>query len=157
MRTASRQWSLFNPVCTHLSCPVWLKLCAICHSQRLQVPGSARLLTRLSMGIATSYHHCESKPLTTHSCVPGLGIQLTNKSPVKVVQPRISPMKSAEMCVSELNHAFARLITCNRSQLKLTPTVSEDGSDDEGATVHGISPLLNRGGVSVVSPSVKKS
>ena len=66
-------------------------------------------------------------------------------------------MKSAELYVSELNNALCLpLISYNRSQLKLTPTVSEDGSEDEGATVHGISPLLNRGGVSIISPSVQK-
>jgi hypothetical protein len=43
----------------------------------------------------------------------------------------------------------------SRSPVVSTPTVSDDGSDDEGATIQGISPAVVRGGSSI-SPSIKK-
>jgi hypothetical protein len=43
----------------------------------------------------------------------------------------------------------------NRRPKASTPTISEDGSVDEGATIHGISPIGSRG-TSGTSPAAKK-
>jgi hypothetical protein len=59
--------------------------------------------------------------------------------------------------VAEIDH-FLRQFADNsgRQPSVSTPTVSEDGSDDEGATIHGVSPVGTRG-ASIISPSIKKS
>jgi hypothetical protein len=63
-----------------------------------------------------------------------LEVPVINKSPVKVPQPRIVASEAKEL-----------------REMTTTPVVSEEGSEDEGVTVHVLSPLTNRG-VTFLSP-----
>jgi hypothetical protein len=45
----------------------------------------------------------------------------------------------------------------NRKVAVCTPTVSENGSTDDGATVHNDSPAVAHGGGAAISPSTRKS
>ena len=64
---------------------------------------------------------------------------------------------SPRMCkLSPPKHPVAHSDRCYRKAEVTTPTVSEDGSTDDGVTVHNDSPAVAHGGGSAISPTARK-
>ena len=57
----------------------------------------------------------------------------------------------------DIHHYFLLTLTNDISYNRTTPTISEDGSNDDGVTVHCDSPAIAIGGGVAVSPTARKS